>query len=70
MKIVTVFHLEILLWKKVRNWNAPEGREGARGNRGFPLETGRHLIILVKVYFYYQEKNDKNIYMYNKFTNF
>ena len=26
-----VFHQELLLQKKVRNWNAPKGREGVRG---------------------------------------
>jgi hypothetical protein len=36
-KIITGFHQEILLLKKVRNWNTPKGREGVRGNRGFPL---------------------------------
>jgi hypothetical protein len=34
---ITGFHQEILLQKKVRNWNTPKGREGVRGNRGFPL---------------------------------
>ena len=36
-KNITVFHQEILLQKKVRNSNTPKGREGVRGNRGFPL---------------------------------
>ena len=30
MKIITVFHQEILSWKKVRNWNAQKGREGGK----------------------------------------
>ena len=30
-KIIVVFHQEILLLKKVRNWSSPKGREGARG---------------------------------------
>ena len=36
-KIITVFHQKILLPKTARNWNSPKGREGVRGNRGFPL---------------------------------
>ena len=36
-KNITVFHQEILLQEKVRNWNTPKRREGVRGNRGFPL---------------------------------
>jgi hypothetical protein len=36
-KIITVFHQKILLLKKLRKLYSPKGREGVRGNRGFPL---------------------------------
>ena len=32
-KNITVFHQEILLQEKVRNWNTPKGREGVRGTK-------------------------------------
>ena len=40
MKIITVFHQEILLQKKVRNWNV----EGAGGGKGYRGHTARSAV--------------------------